>query len=57
MAKEELKEADRTKTQEPREIIFRCLRCEGHKPLAEMRVITRFFPLLVVCQECEKELR
>ena len=57
MAKEELKEADRTKGQKPRKIIFRCQRCKGHKPLEEMRVITRFFPLLVVCQKCEKELR
>jgi hypothetical protein len=42
---------------EPREITFLCRRCEKQKPLAEMRIVTRFVPVLVVCQDCAKELR
>ena len=55
MAKEESKEADKTK-KKPGEITFRCQRCESHKRLEEMRVITRFFPLFVVCRDCQKEM-
>jgi len=57
MAQEELKEADKTKRQKPREINFRCQSCDKFKPLEEMRVITRFFPVLVVCRDCAKEMR
>lgn len=57
MVKEELKEAGKTKRKEPREITFRCQSCDKYKHLEEMRVITRFFPMLVVCRDCEKELR
>jgi hypothetical protein len=57
MAQEELKEIDKKKRQKPREITFRCQSCDKFKPLEEMRVITRFFPILVVCQDCAKEMR
>lgn len=56
MAQEELKEADKKKKKGPREITFRCQRCQRHKRLEEMRVITRFFPLFVVCRDCAKEM-
>ena len=56
MAKEQLKETARTRKPEPGEVSFRCQRCQKMKPVKEMRVITRFFPLFVVCQDCEKEL-
>ena len=56
MTKEELKEAAKSKKQAPVEINFRCQRCQRQKPLKEMMVITRFFPLLVVCRDCEKEM-
>jgi hypothetical protein len=55
MAEEEATEAD--KKRELREITFRCPNCDKYKPLEEMRVITRFFPILVVCRQCEKEMR
>ena len=42
---------------ETREITFLCRRCEKYKPLAEMRTVTRFVPVLVVCQDCARELR
>ncbi len=57
MAKETLKEAGKTKRKEPREITFRCQSCDKYKHLEEMRVITRFFPMLIVCRDCEKEMR
>jgi len=57
VAEEELKEQGKVKKKVPREITFRCQSCDKYKLLEEMRVITRFFPLLVVCRECEKEMR
>ena len=55
MAEEELKAADKKK--ESGKITFKCPSCDQYKLLKEMTVITRFFPLIVVCQECEKEMR
>jgi hypothetical protein len=40
-----------------REIHFKCCLCEKEKPLQEMRTVTRFVPVLVVCQDCAKTLR
>ena len=45
-------EAKRTK-----EVTFKCLFCEKSKPLGEMMIITRFFPPMVACRDCEKKLR
>jgi hypothetical protein len=55
MAEGESTEADRKK--EPREITFRCPSCSKYKPIEGMRIITRFFPTLVVCRQCDKEMR
>ncbi len=55
MTEKEATEAD--KKREPGEITFRCPNCDKYKRLEEMRVITRFFPILVVCRQCEKEMR
>ena len=52
----ELKEASKTKKKGRGEVTFKCQRCEKEKNLEEMRVVTRFFPLLVVCRECQKEI-
>jgi transcription elongation factor Elf1 len=57
MTAEKTKQPDETKEKEPKAITFRCQHCDKEKLLEEMRVITRFFPLLVVCRECEKEIR
>lgn len=36
---------------------FKCKFCEANKPLAEMVIITRYFPPIVACPECERRLR
>jgi hypothetical protein len=41
----------------PKEITFYCQRCERHRPITEMRTVTRFVPPLLVCQDCARELR
>jgi len=57
MAGKTSKATARAKKPEPREVTFICRRCEKPKPLAEMRTVTRFVPVLIVCQDCAKELR
>jgi transcription elongation factor Elf1 len=54
---EELPETDKAKKQKPLEVTFTCQRCMKRKRLEEMRTITRFVPVLVVCRDCEKEIR
>lgn len=39
------------------EIKFKCRLCEKEKPIQEMRTVTRFIPVLVVCQDCARALR
>jgi hypothetical protein len=56
MAEERPKEV-KTKKPETKEITFRCQRCKKLRPLSEMRSVTRFIPVLIVCQDCAKELR
>jgi hypothetical protein len=57
MAAEELKEPGKTKKEGYGEITFRCRYCGKDRKLEDMRVITRFFPPMEVCRECEKEIR
>jgi len=38
------------------EITFRCKFCGEEKPLDEMRTLTRFFPPLLACRECERRI-
>ena len=40
-----------------RKVTFKCRICEDSKPLAEMVVLTGFFPLVVVCRDCDKKVR
>jgi len=47
----------KAKTKKQKEITFRCQRCEVLRPLEDMRSVTRFIPVLIVCKKCEKELR
>ncbi len=51
------KAAARAKKPEPRVITFLCRRCGKYKPIAEMVMVTRFIPALIVCQDCARELR
>lgn len=48
---------EKTKKQEKNKITFRCQSCETLKPLEDMRSVTRFIPVMIVCKKCEKELR
>ncbi len=57
MAGKSTKAAARANKPEPREITFLCHRCEKRKPIAEMAMVTRFVPALVVCRSCARELR
>jgi len=47
----------KTRAKKQKEITFRCQRCEALSPLVDMRSVTRFIPVLIVCKKCEKELR
>ena len=47
----------KAKKKKPQEVTFRCQRCEALSPLGDMRSVTRFIPILIVCKKCEKELR
>ena len=49
--------AVKTKKTKKTEITFRCQRCDTLRPLEDMRSITRFIPVLIVCKKCEKEMR
>ena len=35
---------------------FKCKSCGKLKPVDEMNILDRFFPPLVVCDSCEKEM-
>jgi len=39
---------------EKQEITFQCKFCGDYKKLGEMRTLARFFPLITMCQECER---
>jgi transcription elongation factor Elf1 len=57
MAGEASKGDSGTKKQSPAEVTFKCRLCGAQKPISEMKVITRFKPVIVVCQDCEKIVR
>jgi hypothetical protein len=56
MAKEAPKGSSKAKAQAPPEITFKCRICEAQKPISEMKIITRFRPVITVCQDCEKRI-
>ncbi len=37
-------------------VTFQCQSCGRLKRIEEMRVLTRFFPLLVICNDCEQKM-
>jgi hypothetical protein len=57
MAEKATRSRNKEKKSKPKEITFFCSRCEKHKPISEMRTVTRFIPALIVCQDCARELR
>lgn len=38
-------------------LTFKCRFCQQSRPVEDMVLITRFFPPMVACRECEKALR
>jgi len=42
---------------ETKEITFRCKYCGKNRPLDDMRILTRFFPPVVACPDCERKMR
>jgi len=57
MAAEESKSASKAKKETTAEVMFKCRLCEKEKPISEMKIITRYRPIVVVCRDCEKDLR
>jgi hypothetical protein len=57
MAKAEKTVVGKTKNESNAGVTFKCQACGKTRRLEEMRTIKRFFPMLVVCRECEKEMR
>jgi transcription elongation factor Elf1 len=55
MAKEKALKADTEK--EGEEITFTCKFCGESKPIGEMILQTRFFPVLASCRECDRILQ
>ena len=43
-------------TSKVRNITIKCKFCEGSKPLNEMVIMTKFFPSIVLCRDCEKKI-
>ena len=38
-------------------VTFKCNLCGESKPLQDMMILTRFFPRIVACRDCEKKMR
>ena len=57
MAETKEKAAAKVKKTTPAEVMFKCRLCEMQKPISEMKIITRFRPVIVICQDCEKTVR
>ncbi len=57
MPKQETNEKGKSEVEvEKQEITFLCKFCGDYKKLGEMRTLTRFFPLITMCQECERNI-
>jgi len=50
-------EEKKTSGSKGNKITFKCNNCKKTKPISDMVVVTRYFPAVVICKECEKELR
>lgn len=42
--------------EETKEITFKCKFCDTAKPISEMTVMNRYFPLVVACSDCSKKI-
>ncbi len=50
-------EIEKEETPKTKETTFTCKFCEKSKPLAEMVVLTTYFPPVVACRDCGKKMR
>ncbi len=50
-------EQKKTADSRDKKITFKCKFCEKIKPLSDIVVVTRYFPAVVICKDCEKNLR
>ena len=57
MAVAKQKSETRTKKSAPKDVTFKCRLCEKQKPISEMKIIKRFRPVIVICQDCEKGIQ
>jgi hypothetical protein len=57
MAAEETKGGKTKKEAVIPEVVFKCRLCEKDKPISDMKIVSRFRPVVVVCRECEKTVR
>ena len=56
MAEAKTKSGTKSKKSASKDVVFKCRLCEKQKPISEMKVIRRFRPVIVVCQDCEKDI-
>ncbi len=50
------KETRMEETSKVKNLTFTCKFCERSKPLNEMVIMTKFFPSIVLCRDCEKKM-
>lgn len=55
--KTELLNKKQSESKETKDITFKCKYCGKTWPLDDMRTLSRFFPPVVACRECEKKMR
>lgn len=47
----------KSREKKPIDVTFKCRFCKETKPISEMVIVSSFFPPVVACRECEKEIR
>ncbi len=47
---------EQSAAKQAKKVTFKCKYCGKTRPLEEMRTVTRFFPPVVVCRECDQKL-
>jgi transcription elongation factor Elf1 len=57
MAEAKSRSETRSRKSASGDVTFKCRLCEKQKPISEMKVITRFRPVIVICRDCEKEIQ
>ena len=57
MTEGEAKKANNTQKEILEKTVFICQHCHQEQPIEDMRLITRFFPMMVVCSDCEQSIR